>query len=58
MSLFKRFRKFDVYTKPIEDCRVKTSFGGLSKLRIFLTFYIINFSHFNKLYGYYYFIHH
>ena len=32
MSLFKRFRKFDVYTKPIDDCRVKTSFGGLITL--------------------------
>lgn len=33
-SLFRRFRNFDIYTfnKPIEDYRVKTSFGGIVTL--------------------------
>uniref|UniRef100_A0A915EDD6 Endoplasmic reticulum-Golgi intermediate compartment protein 3 n=1 Tax=Ditylenchus dipsaci TaxID=166011 RepID=A0A915EDD6_9BILA len=36
MSFFNRFRNFDVYTKPVDDCRVKTSFGGLITLVSFL----------------------
>jgi len=24
-----KFLRFDLYTKPVEDCRVKTSFGGI-----------------------------
>uniref|UniRef100_A0A914DI00 Endoplasmic reticulum-Golgi intermediate compartment protein 3 n=1 Tax=Acrobeloides nanus TaxID=290746 RepID=A0A914DI00_9BILA len=32
MSLFNKFRDFDVYTKPLDDFRVKTSFGGMITL--------------------------
>lgn len=33
---FNRLRRFDLYTKPMEDCRVKTSFGGIITLISFL----------------------
>jgi hypothetical protein len=36
MSLFNKFRDFDVYTKPLDDFRVKTSFGGMSELEIII----------------------
>ncbi|KAH7704770.1 Serologically defined breast cancer antigen NY-BR-84 [Aphelenchoides avenae] len=36
MSLLSRFRDFDVYSKPLDDFRVKTSFGGTLTLVSFL----------------------
>lgn len=36
MSFLSRFRDFDVYSKPLDDFRVKTSFGGTLTLVSFL----------------------
>ncbi|KAI1707887.1 endoplasmic reticulum vesicle transporter domain-containing protein [Ditylenchus destructor] len=36
MSLISKFRNFDVYLKPVDDCRVKTPFGGLITLISFI----------------------
>lgn len=39
MMVLNRFRNFDVYAKPVDDCRVKTSFGGLSRSCMVFNFY-------------------
>nr|CAD2128448.1 unnamed protein product [Meloidogyne enterolobii] len=39
--LSSRLRRFDLYTKPVEDCRVKTSFGGIVTLVSFLVIVLL-----------------
>ncbi|KAF7627240.1 hypothetical protein Mgra_00009474 [Meloidogyne graminicola] len=39
--LSNKLRRFDLYTKPVEDCRVKTSFGGIITLVSFLVIVLL-----------------
>uniref|UniRef100_A0A183C818 Endoplasmic reticulum-Golgi intermediate compartment protein 3 n=1 Tax=Globodera pallida TaxID=36090 RepID=A0A183C818_GLOPA len=36
-----RLRRFDLYTKPVEDCRVKTPFGGIITLISFVVIILL-----------------
>ncbi|KAL3121387.1 hypothetical protein niasHT_004971 [Heterodera trifolii] len=36
-----RLRRFDLYTKPVEDCRVKTPFGGVITLISFVVIVLL-----------------